>query len=712
MSINIYICGLITKKIYIMKKITLLITLLITSFVFSQQVVIENFDTTPAAYTFAGFEKLGSASIATDPAAAGTRGNNFKMVSSSTGNPWQGAEIILSGSKIRLTTDKTMKVDVYATQAFTMLGKVELGGATAPISATPASYTTPNQWQTLTFTFNTSSDGTGIANGDYAKIVFFPGRNAANTGWATPANFTVYVDNITGVKAIAAPDPAPTTAAPTPPVRNAVDVISLFSNAYTNIAIDTWSAPYDDSSVTDVQVVGNDAKKILFSNFLGVQFTGAGKHIDATPMTNFHIDLWTATPTLDKSFNLKFSNWGGGAGEANAIQFSTNNASNPSLPNPNPGTWISLDIPLSKMAGARNDLAEFLITSGGPGSLGTVYVDNIYFWRDPLPAGTPTISFTIPAKVIGEAPFSLTSPLITSDSPGAFTFSSSNTAVATVSGSTVTIVGIGSTTITANQAAGGSFNTGSKTAILDVYPAAAPVPQVSAGSVIPLYSETYNVTGYIEGFGGVTTADLDPTAGVNNALKLNFANAGYGQAFTTKDISAMQYVNFDYYTTDATTFGLYLMSGTAPYFEAIYTVPGIVQNQWVSVSIPMSYFKGFPQFKSAEFQQFLFNTIGIGSGTVYFDNLYFSLTDPALGTKNFETSKMSLYPNPVKNTLNIEAKGSIERVAVYSILGQEVMSKLPKSNSTTLQTSGLQKGTYIVKSTIDGKTSTSKFIKE
>ena len=126
----------------------------------------------------------------------------------------------------------------------------------------------------------------------------------------------------------------------------------------------------------------------------------------------------------------------------------------------------------------------------------------------------------------------------------------------------------------------------------------------------------------------------------------------------------------------------------------------------------MSFFKGFPQFKPAQFQQFAFKLAELTPGTVYFDNLYFSLTDPALGTQNFETSKVSLYPNPVKNTLNIEAKGSIERVAVYSILGQEVMSKSPKSNATTLQTSGLQKGTYIVKSTIDGKTATSKFIKE
>jgi hypothetical protein len=694
-----------------MKKITLLITFLIANFGYSQQVLIENFDVTPAAYTFAGFEGLGSASIAADPASGGTRGNSFRLVSSSTGNPWQGAEIVLSGSKIRLNaTDRTMKLDVYSTQAFTMLGKVEQGG-TAPNSATSAAYTTPNQWQTLTFTFNTSSDGTAVANGDYSKIVFFPGRNTANTGWATPSNFTVHVDNVTGVKVSSSPDPAPTTAAPTPPARNAVDVISLFSNAYTNKTVENWSASYDDSSISDVVIAGNDTKKINFTNFLGIQFTTPANRIDLTPMTHMHIDLWTATPTLDKTFGPKLSNWANGSVEANSILFTATNVSTPPLPNPNPGTWIELDIPLSSFtSGFRNDIAELILTSAGPGSLGLVYVDNIYFWRAPLPAGTPTISFTIPAKSVSDAAFSLT-PLITSNSPGAITYSSSNTAVATVSGSTVTIVGVGSTTITANQAAGGTYNAGSKTAVLDVNPSVAPTPTISAASVIGLYGETYPITGYAYDFGSVISTDLDPGTGVNNALKINFANAGYGQGFTAKDISTMQFVHFDYFTTDATTFGLYLISD-GPVYEAVYNIPNITLNQWVPVNIPMTAFTQFPAFKTNNFIQFKFGTAATIPGTVYFDNLYFSLTNPALGTEKFETAKVSMYPNPAKNTLNIDANGSIQKVSVYNILGQEVLSKKPNSNSTTLQTSGLQRGTYIVRSTIDGKTTTSKLVKE
>lgn len=58
-------------------------------------------------------------------------------------------------------------------------------------------------------------------------------------------------------------------------------------------------------------------------------------------------------------------------------------------------------------------------------------------------------------RMYGEADFEL--PVPQSNSPGAFTFSSSNTAVATVNGRMVTLVGEGSTTLTATQAASGSF---------------------------------------------------------------------------------------------------------------------------------------------------------------------------------------------------------------------------------------------------------------
>ena len=62
----------------------------------------------------------------------------------------------------------------------------------------------------------------------------------------------------------------------------------------------------------------------------------------------------------------------------------------------------------------------------------------------------------LPAKIIGDAPFALTATGGISGNP--ITYTSSNSAVATVSGSTVTIVGTGTSTITADQAGNGATN--------------------------------------------------------------------------------------------------------------------------------------------------------------------------------------------------------------------------------------------------------------
>ena len=71
----------------------------------------------------------------------------------------------------------------------------------------------------------------------------------------------------------------------------------------------------------------------------------------------------------------------------------------------------------------------------------------------------PTISgFASISKTVGDAAFALTAP--TTNSTGAFTYSSSNPAVATISGSTVTVVGAGTATITATQAADANYSSG------------------------------------------------------------------------------------------------------------------------------------------------------------------------------------------------------------------------------------------------------------
>jgi hypothetical protein len=79
----------------------------------------------------------------------------------------------------------------------------------------------------------------------------------------------------------------------------------------------------------------------------------------------------------------------------------------------------------------------------------------------------PTLGdFPAISKTEGDATFTLKAP--TSKGPGAFSFRSSDALVATIAGDTVTIVGPGTATITAQQAASGSYNASSTSAVLTV----------------------------------------------------------------------------------------------------------------------------------------------------------------------------------------------------------------------------------------------------
>ena len=160
---------------------------------------------------------------------------------------------------------------------------------------------------------------------------------------AVPGNATVVVTSqntsVTKTYTVSYVFIGPSTAAPTPPNRNSFDVVSLFSNSYTNIPIDTWSAPWDNSDYEDLQIAGNDTKKITFGNFIGVDFSVAG-HQDLSQMTRFHMDFYTETPSvIGKVFNTKISQWGGTNAEVSAAELNINDGTSPAVVS---GSWVSM----------------------------------------------------------------------------------------------------------------------------------------------------------------------------------------------------------------------------------------------------------------------------------------------------------------------------------------------------------------------------------
>ena len=176
-------------------------------------------------------------------------------------------------------------------------------------------------------------------------------------------------------------------------------------------------------------------------------------------------------------------------------------------------------------------------TTGGGTTLATIKVDHgsTFISSVVISSGSiaPTITFTIPSKTFGDAAFTL-SP--TSDSPGAFTFTSSNTSVATISGSTVTIVANGTSTITATQASSGDYSSATATATLTVGVAgtvAAPAFSTAAGAIafpttITLSSTTAGATIYY------TTDGSTPTTGSTQGTSVVVNSAQTIKAFAIK----------------------------------------------------------------------------------------------------------------------------------------------------------------------------------
>uniref|UniRef100_UPI0030D7DF24 T9SS type A sorting domain-containing protein n=1 Tax=uncultured Winogradskyella sp. TaxID=395353 RepID=UPI0030D7DF24 len=120
------------------------------------------------------------------------------------------------------------------------------------------------------------------------------------------------------------------------------------------------------------------------------------------------------------------------------------------------------------------------------------------------------------------------------------------------------------------------------------------------------------------------------------------------------------------------------------------------------------------------------NLTGLVAGTTYYVRVYGWFTsvqyndfdisvgsDPALNVNNLENvAAFTYYPNPVKNTLTLNAQNTIENVTMYNMLGQEVLSATPNAVDSDLDMSSLQTGTYFVKVTIATVTKTIRVIKQ
>jgi hypothetical protein len=270
------------------------------------------------------------------------------------------------------------------------LSDLQVDGTTvAGFSPNTLNYTVELPYGTSTVPTVTATTNDPNATYDITDAASLPGTTTVEVTADDGATTLTYNVNFT------LEDPEPTAAAPIPPLPPA-EVISIFSNAYTDVTVDTWSATWDQADVEDVQIAGDDAKKYTNLTYAGIEFTS--NTIDASSMDNFHMDIWTPDVIAKEgeAFKIKLVDFGAdgawSGGDDVEAELTFDGTTSPALISQQ---WISFDIPLAEFAAAgmttQAHLAQLVLS--GVSDLNTVYVDNVYLYSGPTLAVTLS-SFT------------------------------------------------------------------------------------------------------------------------------------------------------------------------------------------------------------------------------------------------------------------------------------------------------------------------------
>jgi hypothetical protein len=200
--------------------------------------------------------------------------------------------------------------------------------------------------------------------GNYAVKIVAKGAAIATTEYAADFEVTEIL--------------APIQSAITPSARNAEDVVSIYTSEYTNInaeILPDWGQSQFGSSYAEFDLNGDKMLQYINLSYQGLAFDGNVQ--DVSDMEFLHLDVWTPDLTKLKTFLINAS------AEANIeTELKVNQ-------------WNSITIPLSAFTDqglTLDTIRQFKFESEGPWPReGSVFVDNIYFYKSPTPTGTPII---------------------------------------------------------------------------------------------------------------------------------------------------------------------------------------------------------------------------------------------------------------------------------------------------------------------------------
>jgi len=192
------------------------------------------------------------------------------------------------------------------------------------------------------------------------------------------------------------------TQAPTPQ-RDQANVISVFSDAYSNVPVDYYNGFFN----ADGQTTQGGAPPITINgqqviNYTNLNFVGIGTFMDVPPinasqMTHLHVDI-NVQEAIDAGDQLTLQ-------LINGVQTSNETSGRKIITGQNlrRNEWVGFDIPLGEFIGlgVRNALGLLFFISNNNANVPTIsniFVDNIYFYKDVV-APSPNVDDSAATQV-------------------------------------------------------------------------------------------------------------------------------------------------------------------------------------------------------------------------------------------------------------------------------------------------------------------------
>ncbi|WP_378175592.1 glycosyl hydrolase family 16 [Aquimarina sp. SS2-1] len=171
--------------------------------------------------------------------------------------------------------------------------------------------------------------------------------------------------------------------ADTPPTRDPSDVISIFSDAYTNVNNLNFAVFNDENVQIQTQNFNSD-QIVTYENltFVGLGWEGTN---DVSAMTHLHLDVQLRSST-NPALTVELIDFGAD----NSVGGGDDTGGGFSVPGSNlvEGNWVGIDIPINAFTQATgggfsgspnlNNIANVVLVSNGSSFI----VDNIYFYRE------------------------------------------------------------------------------------------------------------------------------------------------------------------------------------------------------------------------------------------------------------------------------------------------------------------------------------------